>query len=209
MTMLASRRLALWLALIFISSSARSVVVAQGAGDEWRNKLGSFGREVVAAAVGSITPDPSFQVNRIRALTILTSEHNEQVWVVYKEGLGNELHRQLAARFSGRVSWKGPIASVRTDATNSLHMVTIGLPPVEAGSSGIDFAGSSVQLSIPFSRWPFPDAPAKGLELAFSGILDRLDDRALSQPVVVLYGFGSNAGKISLLVNVRDVEITK
>jgi hypothetical protein len=169
----------------------------------WRASLDAFGKEVVAVTKKSKIPNASFEITRIREHSVLSNAKGEDLWAIFKQGFGNELHRKLAEKFSGLVSWRGVVDSVETDARHGVHVIKVKVPVPTGMPSGVDLQ-DVVVLSVPASKLPVSKLPAKGGEFAFQGNLKPgQEGRA---PVEVFYGLGQNSGKTLIVVRLSDVE---
>ena len=172
--------------------------------EAWRTSLDAFGKEVVAIAGKSEMPDAAVQIKRIREYSVLSNAKGEDVWVIFKQGFGNEFHGKLAERFSGAVSWSGVVDSVQTDANAGIHIVNIKFPVPAGLPKGLEFA-NNIRLTIPISKLPAEKLPAKGSEFAFQGNLKKEKEKDPA-PLLVFYGLGPNAGTEVVKVNLVDVE---
>jgi hypothetical protein len=182
-----------------------SAQTAPTATDEaWRTSLDTFGTEVVAVAEKSDIPDASVQLKHIREHSVFTNAKGEELWVIFRQGFGNEFHGKLAEKFSGPVSWRGVVDSVETNTKEGVYIINVKSPLPSDMPKGIEFE-HDINLSIPISKLPAANLPAKGNEFAFRGNLKKKNEKDRA-PILVFYGLGPNAGKVIVSVNLMDVE---
>jgi hypothetical protein len=204
--------------IVSLFSTASGLLVAQNASpttrkadpakraEAWRSSLPSFADEVVAVATRSEVPSASVQITHIREYTVFTNKEGEDFWVVFKQGFGKELHGELANRFAGQVSWVGQVESVKSDTEKKTRTIEIMLPAPSGMKAPLELA-KTVTLTIPDAKLPEGSLPAKGSMFAFRAQLKKDDaDTVFTSPVWVLYGLGSNSGKVEIHVTLSDVE---
>jgi hypothetical protein len=172
--------------------------------DAWRTSLSAFVKKVDAIAQKSEITDASVAIKRIREFTVFSNDQKEELWVVFKQGFGNEFHGELAKQFSGQVSWRGVVDSVETDGTEKVHIIKVKFPVTNGGPKRFTFS-DWFRLVIPISKLKAAKLPTKGDEFVFRGKLKKEKDDALFEPVNVLYGLGPNAGKVVVGVDLVDV----
>lgn len=198
-----NRRVYMMVGLLILGGMANAEGQTQAATAEaWRTSLAAFGKEVVAIAEKSEITNASIAITRIREHSVLSNAKGEDLWVVFKQGFGNEFHGKLAEKFSGPVSWRGVVDSAKTDAKEGIHIIEVKSPVPIGMPKGIKFQ-DVIRLLIPISKLPAPKLPAKGSEFAFRGNLKKEKDEA---PIVVFYGLGPNTGEVIVRVNLVDVE---
>jgi hypothetical protein len=179
--------------------------------EAWRTSLDAFGKKVVAVAEKSDIPDASVQIKHIREHSVLMNAKGEDLWATFRQGFGNEFHGKLAEKFSGPVSWRGVVDSVETNTKVGVYIIKVKSPLPSDMPKGIEFE-HDINLSIPISKLPAANLPAKGSEFAFRGNLKKMKEYGpapkddIAPPILVYYGLGPNAGKTIVRVNLVDVE---
>jgi hypothetical protein len=119
--------------------------------------------------------------------------------------LPDELHGELAKRFTGTVEWQGEVDEAKLDEKEGLHKLKIKFPVPSVAPKDFTFP-DTVSLEIPFSRSPKEKSPVKGSQFAFTGLLKKAKADDLFQPVDVWYGLGPESGKNVVIVSLTAVE---
>jgi len=171
--------------------------------EAWRHDMAAFAKEALAVAAKSKVPD-SFQLTQsMRNRVTFNNASGEQIGVVLKDGFPDELHGELAKRFTGTVEWRGEVVEAKLDEKEGLHIIKIKIPAPGNIPKFLTFP--EVRLEISFSRLPKDKSPAKGAQFAFTGSLKKAKEDDLFQPVDVWYGLGSESGKHEVIVSLMGV----
>lgn len=170
--------------------------------EDWRSSLPAFGKAILAVAERSEMVSAEMQMTRLREKRVLSNAQGQDLYVIFKQGFGNEFHGNLSKAFSGPVSWRGVVGSVETNSTDAVHIIKIEFSAPEGGPKAIEFPATLV-LRIPAAKLPAAKLPAKGSEFAFRGTLRKDKDE---EAVEVWYGLGPHAGIIYPVVHLREVE---
>ena len=170
--------------------------------EAWRTSLVEFEKEVGVIAAKSKIINPS--TVGIRNCLVLRDAKGENIGVIFKEGFSNEFHWKLAKQFSGLVSWHGLVDSLKTNSKDKVHIIKVKFPAANGMPKGIKFQ-DTIKLFIPFSKLSVAKLPAKGSEFSFQGNLKKEKADSLD-PVWVIYGQGSDIGKVYVGVTLIDVK---
>lgn len=181
---------------------AKDGVIATQADESWRNDMAAFASAVAATASKSDIPDDFQLTKSIRSRNELSLQDGTVIWVILPEGLGKELHGELAKAFTGKISWTGKVTSAKVDKERQTCSVQVEFPKAKALPNNFELSDAS--LEFPFDKLPSDKLPAVGTTFAFTGKLQKAKPDSLSDSVFVLYGRGPNAGKIRIGVSIVD-----
>ncbi len=173
--------------------------------EAWRTNLAAFAEEVVAVASKSEMTDAEVAITRIRSKAVFTGAAGENRWAVFPDGFDNELQGKLAEHFQGKVTWKGIVDAVETDAEAKKHVIELKFPLPTKMPQTFKFR-SGIRMEVPFDRLPSARLPVKGSEFSFRGALTIKQKECPYQSVWVYYGLGPNRGTVLVGVIPDDVE---
>lgn len=177
-------------------------VILTSTDDSWRNDMAAFASAVAVIAAKSDVPDDFQLTKSIRSRQELSLQDGTVIWVILPDGLGKELHGELAKAFTGKVSWTGKVTSAEVDKEKRTCSVKVEFPKAKAMPNNIELSDASLTFS--FDKLPSDKLPAVGTTFAFTGKLQKATPDALGDSVFVLYGRGTNAGKIRIGASVID-----
>ena len=170
--------------------------------ESWRNDMAVFASAVAVIAAKSDVPDEIQLTKSISSRHELSLKDGTVIWVILPDGLGKELHGELAKTFTGKVSWTGKVTSAEVDKERQTCSVKVEFPKAKSLPNNIELSNASLGFS--FDKLPSNKQPAVGSTFAFTGKLQKAEPAAISDSVFVLYGRGPNAGKIRIGVSIVD-----